>query len=313
MVVAVEVSDSGIVFGKIVLILLDQNRVLLVLEKHKSVKLVDVGVHYLTREGDYICVDIDSLIDYYPYQFMAYVAFQLLPFITLFVFNFAGVTMHEAVMDAITAALPKLDEDRLKSLLERLLLVVGVEEVADLIYVKEDDIKDILTPLQTRKLIDSFKGECPSNWITTFQVPWEKMAPTLRDTISVGQRPTHSDRLQMIRIIVDAIRAHCPNPTKAECSQIAKNVVAQYPKSFGDVTDEGDLLGSGYTSLLNQIKTRVEHVNRGNTLARIRRPKRTNENNDDTSQHKNICIKVDSYGCINWQPHNCLKERQWFS
>lgn len=66
MVVAVEVSDSGIIFGNIVLILLDQNRVLLVLEKHQSVKLVDVGVHYLTREEDYICVGIDSLIDYYP-------------------------------------------------------------------------------------------------------------------------------------------------------------------------------------------------------------------------------------------------------
>lgn len=88
---------------------------------------------------------------------MAFVVFQLLPFITLFVFNFAGVTMPEAVVDAITAALPKLDEDRLKSLLERLLLVVGVEEVADLIYVKEDDIEDILTPLQTRKLIDFFR------------------------------------------------------------------------------------------------------------------------------------------------------------
>lgn len=108
----------------------------------------------------------------------------------------------------------------------------------------------------------------------------------------------------MIRTIVAAIRSHCPNPTKAECCQIAKNVVAQYPKSFSDVTDEGDLLGSGYTSILNQIKTRVEHVNRGNTLARIRRPKRTNENNDDTPQLKNICIKVDTYGCINWQPHN---------
>lgn len=130
------------------------------------------------------------------------------------------------------------------------------------------------------------------------------MAPSLRHAISVGQRPTHSDRLQMIRFIVDAIRAHCPNPTKAECSQIAKNVVAQYPKSFSDVTDEEDLLGSGYTSLLIQIKTRVEHVNRGNTLARIRRPKRTNETNEDSSQPKNICIKVDSYGCINWQPHN---------
>lgn len=41
-------------------------------------------------------------------------------------------------------------------------------------------------------------------------------------SISIGQRPTHSDRLQIIRSIVDAIRAHCPNPTKAKSSQIDK-------------------------------------------------------------------------------------------
>lgn len=118
------------------------------------------------------------------------------------------------------------------------------------------------------------------------------------------QRAAQSDRLQMIRVIVDAIRMHCPNPIRAECTQIAKNVVAQYPKTFADVTDEGGLLGSGYTSLLNQIKIRVEHVNRNNTLSRIRRPKRTNENDGDASQSqpKNTCSQVDS--CINWQPHD---------
>lgn len=147
---------------------------------------------------------------------------------------------------------------------------------------------------------------CPPNWITTFHVPWEKMAPTLWQAISVEQRAAQSDRLQMIRVIVDAIRMYCPNPTRAECTQIAKNVIAQYPKTFANVTDEGDLLGSGYTSLLNQIKTRVEHVNRNNTLSRIRRPKRTHENDGDASQSqpKNTCSQVDSYGCINWQPHN---------
>ena len=91
----------------------------------------------------------------------------------------------------------------------------------------------------------------PPNWITTFHVPWEKMAP-IQKAISMKQRAAQSDRLLMIRwVIVDAIRMHCPNPTRAECTQIAKNIVAQYPKTFADITDEGDLLGCGYTSLLN--------------------------------------------------------------
>ena len=120
------------------------------------------------------------------------------------------------------------------------------------------------------------------------------------------QRAAQSDRLQMIRVIVDAIRMHCPNPTRAKCTQIVKNVVAQYPLTFADVTDEGDLLGSGYTSLLNRIKTRVEHVNRNNTLSRIQRPKKTNESDGDASQSqpKNTCSQVGSYGCMNWYPHN---------
>lgn len=97
---------------------------------------------------------------------------------------------------------------------------------------------------------------------------------------------------------------HCPNPTRPQCAQIAKNVVSQYPKTFADVTEEGDFMGSGYTSLLNQIKTRVEHVNRNNTLIRIRRPKTTIDINASQSQTKNTFTQVDSYGCINWQPND---------
>lgn len=66
LVVAVADSDHGILFGKIVLILLDQSRIHLIVEKHQSVLLVDVGVRYLTLLRGYICVDIDSLVGYYP-------------------------------------------------------------------------------------------------------------------------------------------------------------------------------------------------------------------------------------------------------
>lgn len=44
LVVAVADSDHAILFGKIVLILHDQSRIHLIVEKHQSVLLVDVGV-----------------------------------------------------------------------------------------------------------------------------------------------------------------------------------------------------------------------------------------------------------------------------
>lgn len=114
-----------------------------------------------------------------------------------------------------------------------------------------------------------------------------------------GVRAAQPDRLKMIRIIVDAIRCFCLNPSRSQCATIAKDVVAQYPKTFGDVTNEGDLLGCGYTSLLNQFKTRVEHLNRNNTLAKVRQPKRKKT---ETVFPRNSFKMLDSYGCINWQP-----------
>ena len=49
------------------------------------------------------------------------------------------LTIPETIVDAIAAALPRLDEDQLRLLVERLLMVVGIEEVADLSYGKEVD------------------------------------------------------------------------------------------------------------------------------------------------------------------------------
>ncbi|XP_067291128.1 uncharacterized protein [Pseudorasbora parva] len=67
---------------------------------------------------------------------------------------------------------------------------------------------------------------------------------------------------------------------------------------------EGELIGCGYGSLLNQIKTRVEHVNRDNTLVRVRKAKRFNDKESTPSIESTAskCAKTDSYGCINWHP-----------
>ncbi|CAB1320247.1 unnamed protein product [Coregonus sp. 'balchen'] len=111
----------------------------------------------------------------------------------------------------------------------------------------------------------------------------------------------------MVRETVDAMREHCPNPNKAVCSEIVKSIVMQYPKTFGDLTEEGEPLGSGYHSLFTKIKTRVDHKNHNRTLDRIRRPKGNNEEERDISGQART--KVDSYSCINWQPQD-LPEKE---
>uniref|UniRef100_UPI003AAB2257 uncharacterized protein n=1 Tax=Centroberyx gerrardi TaxID=166262 RepID=UPI003AAB2257 len=107
----------------------------------------------------------------------------------------------------------------------------------------------------------------------------------------------------MVRVIVDAMREICVYPSLSQCAVVAKSIIEQYPDSFEDLTDEGDRMGSGHFTLCSQLKTRVDNLNRNNTLARLRIPKRpavTVENSQPALSRK--CARTDSYGCINWQP-----------
>lgn len=97
------------------------------------------------------------------------------------------------------------------------------------------------------------------------------------------------------------MRQHCPRPNRAACVGIAKLIVSDYPLTFADRTEEGEQLGTGYFSLLNQIKTRVENLNRGRITERKRKP-RLDSSQTSTKSSPKKRIKVDSYGCINWQP-----------
>uniref|UniRef100_A0A3B3RGX0 Uncharacterized protein n=1 Tax=Paramormyrops kingsleyae TaxID=1676925 RepID=A0A3B3RGX0_9TELE len=179
--------------------------------------------------------------------------------------------------------LPHLDSETLRTLLEDL-SKMGVREVNDLMYIKEDDIRHLLPVVDCRKntiLIWFHAISAPyshtaqySTWTSTFQVPWDKTRPSLRTCIEHGQTPQETDRRHMVRVIVDAIREMCLNPTLSQCAVVAKSIIEQYPNSFEDRTDGGDRMGSGYFTLCSQLKTRVDNLNRNNTLARLRKPKR---------------------------------------
>ena len=64
-------------------------------------------------------------------------------------------------------------------------------------------------------------------------------------------------------------------------------------------------MGSGHYTLCQQLKSRVDNLNRNNTLARMRKERRpavTPAATADNSEPARKCAKTDSYGCINWQP-----------
>uniref|UniRef100_A0A3Q3N1Z7 THAP domain-containing protein 4-like n=1 Tax=Labrus bergylta TaxID=56723 RepID=A0A3Q3N1Z7_9LABR len=140
-----------------------------------------------------------------------------------------------------------------------------------------------------------------NDWVSSYHVPWEKMSPHLRQCVAQGKRPRKQDHLAMVRIIVDSIRELCLNPSRGQCSQIAKGITDKYPQSFADLTREGEWIGCGYGSLLKKIKSRVENLNRDNRQVRVRRVK--HRRIDDRKAVSSIkasaseCSKMESYGC----------------
>ncbi|XP_026070556.1 uncharacterized protein LOC113051193 isoform X1 [Carassius auratus] len=165
-----------------------------------------------------------------------------------------------------------------------------------------------LTPLSSNESIHEqpfIPSFIKSNWVRSFQVPWDRMPAALIQATSTGERARPGPRREFVRIVVAAMQAHCPNPNLAACGEVARNIVSTYPLTFGDISEEGEQLGNGFSCLQRQLKTRVEHVNRDVLEHRIRRPRRPSmkrAGEQDGYTMKRARCKVDSYGCINWQP-----------
>lgn len=68
MTVVVDQMDTGYLFGKIVLILINESNVHLVVEECQAVPVVDLGLYCIqhSAEGKYKCLTVDELADYYP-------------------------------------------------------------------------------------------------------------------------------------------------------------------------------------------------------------------------------------------------------
>uniref|UniRef100_A0A672FUM3 Si:ch211-111e20.1 n=1 Tax=Salarias fasciatus TaxID=181472 RepID=A0A672FUM3_SALFA len=254
------------------------------------------------------------------YQSMHCVTCQLLFHTILSSRQTAMVTLMDELKEVLLKALPNLSEDVQELLIERL-ISSDLESKDDLRYVKQDDIADLLPVIQQRKLLDAFKlassqfstpstsSPAPScsasnvtedsqpsshmqkTWPESFQVPWNLMPADIHSAISDGKRPSPAARRQMIRVIADEMRKNEANRTRSQCLTVCRNIVRQYPNSFADQLDNGQLLGSGYTSLLIEVKNRIENLNRTSSFRQHRSTGSGNKRGP-----------TDTYGCTRFQP-----------
>uniref|UniRef100_A0A087YA28 Zinc finger protein 568-like n=1 Tax=Poecilia formosa TaxID=48698 RepID=A0A087YA28_POEFO len=133
------------------------------------------------------------------------------------------------------------------------------------------------------------------SWPEDFQVSWNKMPLEIQTAIAKGKRPPPDKRRQMIRILADEMQKYEANPTRSQCLTVCQKITRQYPDSFADMTPSGKLIAGGYSSLLSQLKTRIENINRCGTFRSYR-----------SSGPCGIAgVKrgpTDMYGCTRFQP-----------
>ncbi|XP_041828487.1 uncharacterized protein LOC121631551 [Melanotaenia boesemani] len=121
------------------------------------------------------------------------------------------------------------------------------------------------------------------------------MPMEIQRAISEGKRHPPDKRRQMIRILADEVQKYEANPTRSQCLTICQKITHQYPGSFAYLTPSGKLIAGGYISLLSQLKTRVENINRSGTFQRYR----------SSGPCRIAGVKrgpTDMYGCTRFQP-----------
>ncbi|XP_051788930.1 uncharacterized protein LOC114658794 [Erpetoichthys calabaricus] len=237
----------------------------------------------------------------------------------------------------IRSVFPNLNNEDLKVIVEKI-QDLGVYHAEDVKYIKEEELLGVLKPVQARKLISSnlvtseyfnpnpcgysprvtemsLSSSCCSNisgggvdsdttsnsWIDDFYIPWTKLPSDLMGYLERGGRLPPKRQGELIRIVISEVMSVCKVPLKRHLIHIAAKMVNKYPRSLKDVI-EGEIIGSGYDSLLKQLHARAENVKRDDH-AKSKRKKATSSgsNTDEVSPHQRACIQ-DTYGCVNWCP-----------
>jgi hypothetical protein len=99
------------------------------------------------------------------------------------------------------------------------------------------------------------------NWAAAYSVTWEETSGPILESLKQGKKLHKGSRFCLVRSVIGAVRKVCDRPLRRDLGFIAQKMVAAYPQSHREEL-AGDIIGSGYDSLLSQLVARVENEHR---------------------------------------------------
>jgi len=76
------------------------------------------------------------------------------------------------------------------------------------------------------------------DWALKFVIRWQQLSPSVLSLLKANKRLSPSHKNTVIKFLVDEMKKCCPNPDFSQSRIIARQVVAAYPMSFEDRTDD---------------------------------------------------------------------------
>ncbi|KAJ8682452.1 hypothetical protein QAD02_018244 [Eretmocerus hayati] len=132
-----------------------------------------------------------------------------------------------------------------------------------------------------------------SSW-DDFVIHWESFSPNILKKLEHGDRDDTTIN-KCVEKVVEEMRYFTEELVQNDFVNVAKMMLATYPKTFEDRKPDGTRLGNGYNSLVKRLKNRNTHVTRF-------REKSLNQTlGIELRQVK--AIEAIKSGCLQWQPN----------
>lgn len=132
------------------------------------------------------------------------------------------------------------------------------------------------------------------DWALTYFIPWNKFPMEITKPLEEGKRLIPTVRRKLVKMVKDDIAVNSEKPGKNAFSIIARQMIDKYPESLADKFCL-EVVGEGHTSILRQMTTRFENLNRLNPYNVMKRNVKNKKDNKKISSS-------DAYGYFNWQP-----------
>ncbi|KAA0713559.1 hypothetical protein E1301_Tti019996 [Triplophysa tibetana] len=124
--------------------------------------------------------------------------------------------------------------------------------------------------------------QLPDNsWYYKFEIPWKKMPSETIKKLDTGKRPTKSERLEIVRLIVKDILTICPTPSKQHISEIARKMAKTYTGAFSDVIEGMDIDDKAIASKCTRVVSYFKYSEKRAEMETIFREMETSSKNVD--------------------------------